>query len=1304
MSKSAWLRLVVWAPALIACCMSAPAQDVPDWEDPEMIGQNKEPARATFMAFPTLKQALEDEPADSPWYQSLDGHWKFHWVPKPADRPVGFQNPDYDVSAWDEIPVPANWQTQGYGIPIYTNVRYPFPANPPRIPHDNNPVGSYRTVFSVPVAWRGSEVTLHFGGVESAFYVWLNGQMVGYSQGSYTPAEFDITPLLQAGPNTLAVEVYRWCDGSYLEDQDMWRLSGIFRSVHLMAAPRQHIRDFGIVADLDEQYRDARMAITAKVKNAGVEAARDLRLNAHLLNLRGEPVGDGPLASHTIATLGADEEVAVILNAPVSNPAKWTAETPNLYVVALELLDAKGESLMATRTRFGFRKIELRDGQFLVNGQPVLLKGANRHEHDPDHGRAVPYTRMLEDIRIMKQFNMNTVRTSHYPNQPVWYELCDEYGLYVIDEANIESHGMGYDLNRTLGNRPIWEKAHVDRVVSMVERDKNHPSIVMWSLGNEAGGGVNFVAAAQAIRDLDLTRPIHYERMNSVADVDSVMYPSVDWLASQGRSNSSKPFFVCEYAHAMGNAPGNLQEYWDVIEAHQRLIGACVWDFVDQGLRKTDDHGREFWAYGGDYGDQPNDNNFCINGLILPDRELTPKLWEVKKVYQYVGFEDVDASAGRVRIRNKFFHTRLDHYEGRWSLSREGFELQSGAFEVPPLAPGESAILTIPLPDKTPLAGEHWLRLSLHEKNHTLWVDKGHEIAWAQFAVVRPDAPTVAPPSPGSLPTPTYVREGDRVVVTTAPWEIVFNAAEGRMIRLAGPAGTLIDTENGVGVSPALNVFRAPTDNDRNQGSPQWLRMGLHDLTRTVKDFQVEQVLSGAVRIIIVSEYQGARGAGRGAGRGPRGGAAGDATSGLFSHGEVWTISGNGWIHVSNNVHCAQAPSNLPRVGLSMALPGSFDQVTWYGLGPHENYPDRKVSADFGIYHSTAADLFEPYVRPQEMGARQDTRWVALTNTAGDGLLVAAEGAMAFTALHYTDRDLDVAEHLNELEARPEVFLRLDHRQTGLGNASCGPGLLPQYQLQPGTFAFGFSFRPLEKTGDAEALAALGRTPSPVCSQLLIDRDREGYLVIDSPTAGSEVFYTTDGSEPTRASIRYEGPTQFARGGEVSVRAFAEGRLPSLVQSARFDPAPAVVPRAECRIVRVSSEETEGEDGRAINAIDGRPSTFWHTRWSEPAARHPHEIVIDLGQSYPLNGFRYLPRQDNNPNGTIRGYAFFVSDDPDQLGEPVAQGEFSMGVGEEARVDFDLTPGRYVMLRALSEVGGGAWAAVAGLDILYKDE
>jgi beta-galactosidase len=759
--KSAMLKYFLILISILFLSIGSIRAQQHDWENEQVIGINKEPAHSIYIPYATIGQALADYANESPFYQCLNGTWKFNWVKSPDMRPVDFYKTDFNVSYWDSIEVPSNWQMKGYGKPIYTNITYPFVKNPPYIMTPAysgwtnnelpNPVGSYRRNFEVPNNWDSREVYIHFAGVQSAMYVWVNGKKVGYSQGGMTPAEFNITPYLQKGSNTLAVEVYQWSDGSYFEDQDFWRLAGIFRDVFIYATPKFHIRDFFVYSDLNDDFTSATLKTDLSFANMGYKGA--VSVEGYLLKDGQDYKGEKPVYVKQLGAPEVNKKLSELsIDTKVDHPELWSAEIPNLYQVVLVLKNASGETLEVVASPFGFRKIEIKDSQLWVNGKSVLLKGVNRHDLDPVNGRYIPYESMLQDVKLFKQFNINTVRTSHYPNHPDFYKLCDRYGIYMVSEADLETHGFGYD-EGSLGHEPKWEKGHVDRVVSMVETFKNHPAIIIWSLGNEAGKGINFFACRKAALQLDSTRPIHYQGYNEVADIESIMYPGVEYLDEIGARIDPKPFFVCEYAHAMGNAVGNLQEYWDVIENHKRLIGGCIWDWVDQGLQKEipGKPGEYFFAYGGDYGDRPTDWNFCANGLTTPDRSITPKMEEVKKVYQYIGIKPKDILNGKISIKNKYQFINLNKFDLCWELTCDGGVIEAGNLTTLDIEPGEMAEVTLPFTKpQLKAGGEYFMKVTFKLHTDEIWAACGHAIAWEQMAVAFA-VPAVEPVYPFTL-------------------------------------------------------------------------------------------------------------------------------------------------------------------------------------------------------------------------------------------------------------------------------------------------------------------------------------------------------------------------------------------------------------------------------------------------------------------------------------------------------------------------------------------------------------------------
>ncbi|MHC4459688.1 MAG: glycoside hydrolase family 2 TIM barrel-domain containing protein, partial [Planctomycetota bacterium] len=750
---------------------------LPDWENPRVFSVNKEPAHCTLVPYPDTDTALLGTREASPFHKSLNGKWKFHCVPKPADRPVDFYRLHYNVSGWGEITVPGNWELQGYDIPIYTNSDYPFsPKNPkpPFIPHDNNPVGSYRTEFEIPAKWKNRQVFLHFDGVRSAFYLWLNGKKVGYSQGSRTPAEFNITKYLRKGKNILAAEVYRYSDSSYLEDQDTWRLSGIYRDVYLFSTPQVHLRDFFVRSDLDDQYRDAVLKVTAKIRNYAKKAAKAHSIGVTLLDADGKLVGSDPMMSIKFDSIGADDEVVMEMQANVPNPLKWTAETPNLYVVLLTLKDTFGKTIEVERCNFGFREVQLKDGQMLINGvpilvkgvnrQPILVKGVNRHENDPDTGFTVSVESMVKDIKLMKQNNINAVRTCHYPDDPKWYDLCNRYGIFLVDECNLETHGVIKILHGVIKilpkDDPKWKAACMDRMVSMVQRDKNHPSVIIWSLGNESGYGTTHMAMADYTRETDPTRLVHFmdpsQKMADLVASDIVcpMYATIETIVEYAQKDRPEPLIQCEYSYARGNAIGNFQEYWDAYEKYKHLQGGFIWDWADKSLRGFDCDGNMFWTYGGDYGPPgtPTDGSMISNGIVGPDRDPEPELYEVKKVYQYIKAEPVDLTAGIFRIRNKYDFLSLDFADISWELTVDDKVLQKGSLPKMSLSPKQTRQVTIPFRKPQLKAGaEYWLKIIFTLDEDTLWADRGHVVAWDQFKLPF-GVPAVPPEDVDDMP------------------------------------------------------------------------------------------------------------------------------------------------------------------------------------------------------------------------------------------------------------------------------------------------------------------------------------------------------------------------------------------------------------------------------------------------------------------------------------------------------------------------------------------------------------------------
>ena len=1010
-----------------------------DWENERIYAINKEEGRATFIPFANSEEMKADPAYTRPWertrssrYLLLNGNWKFNWVKQPSERPVDFYKTSYDVSGWKEIPVPSNWEMHGYGTPIYTNITYPIRNNPPfiqgqrgyTVEKEPNAVGSYRREFALPTDWKDKEVFIHFDGIYSAAYVWINGKKVGYSQGSSNDAEFRITPYVKAGNNTVAVEVYRWCDGSFLEDQDMFRLSGIHRDVYLVASPKVRLRDIHLTSQISDRLDKAELKVKTDVHNYG-KKVQEATVRVSLLNTEGKPVSSFIIPTGKIT--GGQENVCEGTTT-IRDPRLWSAETPSLYTVQLELLDAAGNVLEATSQQYGFRKIEIRNNKVYINNALILFKGANRHDIHPQFGKAVPVESMIEDILLFKRFNLNTIRTSHYPNDPKMYALYDYYGLYVMDEADIECHG-----NMSLSNRESWEGAYVDRMVRMVERDKNHPSVIFWSMGNESGGGRNFEATYQAAKAID-DRYIHYEGMNDVADMDSRMYPSIESMIEQDEQPRNKPYFLCEYAHAMGNAIGNLEEYWNYIEYHsKRMIGGCIWDWVDQGINMPGQPADHYY-FGGSFGDRPNDNDFCCNGIVTADRQVTPKLWEVKKVYQYITLEpNAENSIG---VRNRYAFLNLHDFNLRYVILKDGVPIAEEEFSLPDGKPGEHRAVQIPYSRYLTSEGEYYLNLEIKLKKDCVWAKAGHIVATEQLLLQKSPNTGLQPVAVSASSKESLfkvVEEEKRYLFFRRPGvEITFDKKEGKLTGIRYNGDNMLHLREGW----SLNTFRFINNDVRKWQDTQ---------TEVISfDWKWSEDNQSAIVTIQLQETVG------------------DVK---VPYKLIYRLYGNGEIDVDASF-TTNDDFNLPRLSLQAFFNPSLEQLEWYGRGPIENYRDRKNAAYVGKYQSAVNDMKESYARSQTMGGRCDTRWLTLTNKAGKGIKITAADTFDFSALHYTDKDLFEIKYGHALPDiyRAEVVLNLDCIQRGLGNASCGPGPRPAYEIQKNTvYKYAFRMSPFSK-------------------------------------------------------------------------------------------------------------------------------------------------------------------------------------------------------------------------------------------------
>ena len=1019
-----------------------------DWENPEVFQINREKARATFYSYASEQKAMNNNLGEADYIKCLNGQWKFNYVGRASQRPLDFHKPEVDLSGWDDIPVPGNWELYGYGFPNYTNITYPFKKDQPRIADEYSPVGSYVTWFEVPGHWHGREIYIQLDAVKSGFYIWLNGKKVGYSQDSKLPAEFNLTPYLVQGKNKLAVQVLQFTDGSYLEDQDFWRISGIQRDVLLFARPKTHIRDFFAKALLDENYQHGVFNLNIELQNKNTQTAKNYTINYQLIDDAGSVVLKGQSDKLSVKK---DATINFGFEGKVENVKQWSAEAPNLYKLLITLNDSKNKLVEATSINVGFRTTEIKGGQLLVNGKPILLKGVNRHEHDEYYGHVISVESMIADIELMKQYNINAVRTCHYPNDAKWYELCDKYGIYVYDEANIESHGYGYEIDETLANKPEWKAAHLERVLNMVQRDKNHPSVIVWSMGNEAGTGINFLEAYKQAHKTDGTRPVHYERAERKTniterhtDIIGNMYDPINKLKKiYIDKDTIRPFIWCEYSHAMGNSSGNFKEYWDFIDSHRQLQGGFIWDWMDQGLVAYKD-GKKYWAYGGHFEPEGvyHDKNFCFNGVINPDRTPHPGLYEVKKVYQNIDFNGKNLKDGQISIKNRRFFTSLTDVQFNWELLADGLMVRTGSFASENLAPQTEKTYNINI-GKLDNGMEYLLNIYAINIQPKPLVDFGHVYANEQFAI---SAPQLSSTYSATTKNGVQLKETNELIqVIGNDFVISFSKENGALTSYVYNGLELIS-------APMLPEFwRAPTDNDFGTKMPKrstvWKQA---DSVATLQTMSQTQVSGTEVKIgteLAIPTIEG-------------------------TIKITYNINGNGSIAVNYSfVAGAEKLPEIPRIGMKVRLPKSLYNLQYYGRGPWENYIDRNSAAFVGLYQSDIEDQYFAYGRPQENGHKTNVRWLSLTNHMGMGLkITAVNEPIEFNALHMPTEELDpgVEKQLRtplDVVEGDFVELHIDHKMMGVGgDDSWGAKPHKQYlYFADKEYKFQFVISPLAK-------------------------------------------------------------------------------------------------------------------------------------------------------------------------------------------------------------------------------------------------
>lgn len=1296
----------------ILCCSPAWAGDVLggyfyqqqeaptgwEWQSPDSVAVNKLQPHAWFFSFRNIDEARKVLPENSSYWKSLDGMWKFHWAPNPDERPKDFFRTDYDVSKWDDIKVPMNWNMAGlqrdgknkYGDPLYSNQRVIFqhswqPMNdwkggvmrtPPKdwmTYRNRNEVGSYRRTFTVPADWKGQEIYLNFDGVDSFFYLYINGKYVGFSKNSRNLAEFNITPYLnkEGEENTVAVEVYRHSDGSFLESQDMFRLPGIFRTVALTAKPQVQVRDFKAIPDLDETYSNAKLHITAQLQNLSKKAIKgytiQYSLYANRLYSDENTLLSGVTASAKLAgKLNAKGEIELEATLDAANKVSlWSAEAPHRYTLVGELKDGKGRTVQTFSTFVGFRKVEIKETPaekdefglagryYYLNGQPIKLKGVNRHENNVKAGHTVSREQMEHEVFLMKRGNINHVRNCHYPDAPYWYYLCDKYGIYLEDEANIESHEYYYG-KQSLSHVPEFRNAHIARNMEMVHATVNHPSVVIWSLGNEAGPGKTFVDCYNAIKAYDTSRPVQYERNNDIVDMGSNQYPSIAWVqgAVQGKYKLKYPFHISEYAHSMGNACGNLIDYWDAIESTNFFMGGAIWDWVDQALDKQDPAtGKTYWAYGGDFGkdNKPNDGMFCMNGIMRPD--LTPKAqyFEVKKVYQNVGVKAIDMKQGQIEIFNKNYFEPLKNYQIVWSLYKDGVcvkknqPLQGGAKNI--VGPREKGIYTLPYDYASLDANsEYFVTVQFLLGKDMPWAKKGYVQMEEQLRVKGADvaAPSIAAVAKtGKAMKYQLDKAAKRASITGENFQVAFDLNTGAIYSLKYGNQEIIKDGNG----PKLDAYRAPTDNDAGIGYHNaWFKNGLYDLQHVVKSWTcTPNKKDGTYKLDFTVESQGKEGCDVNYGNRDRDPescynfeknkrALTDADL-KFTSRQIYTIYKDGSIEMQSAIGANRSKVILPRIGYSMVLPSELNQYDYYGRGPVNNYNDRKTSQFIGWYHSPVAEQGIMLPKPQAQGNREEVRWCAVTNSQQQGVVFISDSTMSASALPWSQQELTLAAHPYQLPKSSGTHLHLDAKVTGLGGASCGQGgpLTPD-QVRSTPTTFGFIIRPAVK------------------SELL-----------------NLVKVSATGRKMVKDIMQQMKQNQQNTGLQI---AFASSQEP--------------------------------DEGDASYLVDGDPSTIWHTMYSITLAKYPHWVDFDAGKQKVIKGFTYLARQDGSLNGCIKDYEIYVSNDNKTWGEPVAKGSFEKTAKLQKVMFGKPVKARYVRLRALNEQSGQDYASGAEFTLVTE--
>lgn len=1300
-----------------------------EWESPQDLALNKEQPHAYFFSFKDANTARKVLPENSQYWQSLNGTWKFNWVKTPEERPKNFFDPKTDVSAWDNVVVPMSWNIAGiqkdgtlkYGVPIYVNQPVIFQhqvkvddwrGGVMRTPPQHwttyiyrNEVGSYRRTFDVPKNWDGRDIYINFDGVDSFFYLWVNGKYVGFSKNSRNVASFNITDYLnKKGENVVALEVYRNSDGSFLEAQDMFRLPGIFRTVALTAKPKVQIRDVVAIPDLDENYQNATLNIKAEIQNKDKKAVKGYTMKyslyANELHSDVNSLAKSSVISSDVIDVSTNNSAIAKAVLQIENPNKWSAERPYRYTLVAELKDNKGKVLETVSSYVGFREVEIKDTKaeddefglagryYYVNGETVKLKGVNRHESNPSTGKVISREQMENEIKLLKRANINHVRNAHYPDDPYWYYLCDKYGIYLEDEANIESHEYYYG-DASLSHPPEWKNAHVARNLEMVHANVNHPSIVIWSLGNEAGPGKNFIAAYDAIKKFDVSRPVQYERNNSIVDMGSNQYPSIQWVreAVKGKSNMKYPFHISEYAHSMGNASGNLIDYWEAMESTNFFMGGAIWDWIDQSMHTYDKvTGERYLAYGGDFGDKPNDGMFVMNGIIFADQTPKPQYYEVKKVYQNVGVKAVDIKEGKIEIFNKNYFVPLIDYNMQWSLYQDGKEIQKGTDFIGPrniLAPRQKQVVQVPLEyAKLNPQSEYFIKIQFLLAKDEFWAEKGYVQMEEQLLVkTAEDVPTIATVATGE--NLTLATEGSLQVIKGTDFIVKFDTKKGTIYNLSYGHDQIIRDGEG----PQLDALRAPTDND-NWAYQQWFEKGLHQLNHKVISSYVDRKDDGTIVLSFSIESQAPHGATI------TGGSSGnyvlkentDRPFGpndfKFNTNQIWTIYKDGSIELQSSIASNNATLVLPHIGYALQIPEEYNQVNYYGRGPINNYADRKTAQFVEHYQSDVKNQYVNWAKPQTTGNREEVRWTALSNSKGNGAIFIGTDHLATSTLPWSELEMTLAPHTYQLPKSSGTHLHLNAAVTGLGGNSCGQGPpLEQDRVKATAHSMGFIIRPIHQHDfDAKAhVVASGETP------IAISRSTTGEVAIHSRAHDATLYYAVGKG---KAAV-YKQPFNLREGGLVTAWSKENEKFKVSFEFPKIESIPM-------QVVFASSEETGEAD--ASNLLDGDPTTIWHSMYSVTVAQYPHWVDFDANAIKMIKGFTYTPRQGGG-NGNIKGYKLQVSTDGKNWSDPVAEGNFENN-GKPKTINLAKpVKGRFIRFTAMSSQNGQDFASGAEFSV-----